>query len=179
MKNILKITIIAILILAFASSIAFATTEAELEKYLLDNHTVAGTSVHLTEANKVKVQRYLAENDITDEQAAAIKAKVEEIKAYLNKIGVYEVSQLDKDQKKEALRIANEALAEIGLSATYNSDDRTVEIYKDGKKIEAVYTDPGKLVQTGSNNIVWISVVSVAVVALASVVIFKKVKNNE
>ena len=97
----------------------------------------------------------------------------------MDKAGTSEVSELSSEQKKAALAIANEALEVIGLKATYNSSDKTVEIFKDGKKIESVSTLTEKLVQTGNNNIAWIAVVSVSVVALIAVIIIKKVKNNE
>ena len=179
MKRILKISIVVVVALMLLEIVVNATTQSELENYLIGHHLVAGQEVRLTDANKVKVQRYLSENKITDEQASQIKAKVEELIAYMNKAGLSDVSKLNPEQKKEALSIANEALAVIGLNATYNSNDKTVEIYKEGKKIEGVQTETGKLVQTGSNNIVWITVVCVAVVALVAVVIIKKVRNDE
>ena len=179
MKKIFKIAIGAVVLLMLLGVVVNATTKSELEAYLLESHNVAGKEVSLTEANKVKVKRYLADNEITDEQATAIKAKVDELLKFMDKAGVSDVNQLSSEQKKEALAIANEALAIIGLKATYNSSDKTVDIYKDGKKIDSVSTETGKLLQTGSDNTAWIVVVSVSVIALIAVVAIKKVKNND
>ena len=178
MKKILTITILMVLVLTLGATMVKATTQSELEEYLLSTFTVAGKTVSLTEANKNRVQRYLSQNTITDEQATAIKAKVEEAIAFMNSKGVYEVTDLSTADKKEILSIAQEGLAIIGLTATYNTSDGSIEIYKNGTLIEAVGKDPAKLVQTGTTNYVYI-LAGVAIIAVAATVVIKKVKTNE
>ena len=178
MRKILIIGGLVTLILLVACTAVKATTQSELEAYLVADHTVAGKTVHFTEENKVRVKRYLAENTLTDEQATAIKAKFDEGLAYMDKAGVTEVRSLDSNGRKEIFEIAKEAFAIAGLTATYNSSDKTVEIYKDGTVIEAVSTEVGKLVQTGNNNSAYIVVAGAAIIAVAAIVTVKKVKAN-
>ena len=61
--------------------------------------------------------------------------------------------------------IANEAASIVGLTLTFKNG--TVEIYKDGKRIEALSLNSGKLAYTG-NNVNLVLVVSSVVVALAA-----------
>ena len=178
MKKVCKVILFFIMIVLSLTYSCLAVNEAELEQYFMEDHEVAGTYVHLTEPNKLRVKRYLQENDVTDEQATFIVEKCEELRRYMTGIGVYEVMQLNHSQRAKALAIANEGLAVIGLHGTYNSNDKAVDIYENGKLIESVSTLPTKLVQTGNNNyIYYISFIAIVMLSIIFVV-FKRIRNN-
>ena len=179
MKKLLTISILVIMILAVATTLVSATTQSELEAYLTKTHTIAGKEVTLTAEQKVKVERYFSENTLTDEQATAIKAKVDEGIALMEEAGVSDPSQLSGSDKTALLNVAKEAAAEAGLTLTLNSNDNTIEIYKDGKLIESASTETGKFVQTGSNNLVFVALAVVAIIAVVATVVIKRARVNE
>ena len=77
-----------------------------------------------------------------------------------------------QNQKKAQLKtLASEAASIVGATVSFKAD--TVEIYKDGKLIETIGNNSGKLAYTGNNNIALV-VSSIAVIALASVAIARK-----
>ncbi len=175
MKKVLAITVLTLILLALVCTPVKATTQSELEEYLLASHEVSAGTVSLTEADKVKVQRYFAEHTLTDDQATAVKAKADEIIAIFDKAGVTDAQDLSSSDKAAVLAAAQEAGAEVGLTITYNSTDEVLEIYENGELIETSSTEL-KLVQTGSNNVLAISLAVVAIIAIAAIVVVKKVK---
>ena len=78
---------------------------------------------------------------------------------------------LSKEQKAEIKTIANQAASIVDVTLTYKSG--SVEIYKNGKLIETVTNNNGKLAYTGNNNL-GLVVSSIAVIALASVAVARK-----
>lgn len=177
MKRVLTASLLVVLVLILASTVVKATTQSELEAYLTKAHTIAGEEVSLTEADKVKVERYFAENTLTDAQATAIKGKVDEAIAIMDKAGVADPTKLSSSDKTKLLNVAETAAQEAGLTLTVNSKDNTVELYQDGKLIESVSFEE-KLVQTGSNNLVFVVLAGVAIIAVVATVVVKKVKAN-
>lgn len=178
MRKVLTVALLIVLVLTLASTIVKATTQSELEAYLTKTHTIAGKEVSLTDADKVKVERYLSENTLTEEQVAAIKAKVDEGIAIMEKAGVSDYTKLKKEDKTTLLNIAKEAATIAGLTLTINSKDGTIEIYKGTTLIEATSFQRNKLVQTGENNFVWIGLAGIAIIAIATTIIVKKVRTN-
>ena len=86
--------------------------------------------------------------------------------------GATDYNKLTKAQKEQLKTIANEAASEVGISLVFRS--KAVDIYKDGKKVLVITNNNGKLSYTGNkSNIAVIAVSSVAVIALAAVVIKK------
>lgn len=55
----------------------------------------------MTSADKVKIERYLKENPVTDAQANEILAKADEAIAVMEKAGVTNYDKLTKAQKNE------------------------------------------------------------------------------
>ena len=125
----------------------------------------------MTKSDKVKIERYLADNPVTESKANAIVAKANEAAKIMDEAGVTDFSKLSEDKKAEIKSIANQAASIVGVTLTYKSG--SVEIYKDGKLIETVTNNNGKLAYTGNNNIVLV-VSSIAVIALASVAVARK-----
>ena len=170
MKKVLVISIISILILIGATNVVNAVTEAELEEYLLGTHIVAGKEVTLTSSEKKQLKDYFDENDITDEQAETIKAKVDECLAIMNKEGVTDVKELTTASKQAMLKKAQEAAAVVGLKVDMSTGLVT------NAAGEPVFKLPeGKLVQTGSSNMGYVYTV-LAIIAVAGIVTYKKVR---
>lgn len=177
MRKLLTIALLLVVVFALATNVN-AATKSELSAYLTKTHTVAGEEVSLSESDKVKVERYLSENDVTEEQADKIIAKVDEAIAVMNEAGVSDITKLSKEDKEKLVNIANEAASVLGLTISYDASTKTISIYKDGKLIESTsITSNSKLVQTGSSNIAYIAVPVVAIIAIAMVAAYKKAKN--
>ena len=84
----------------------------------------------------------------------------------MNEAGVKEYSDLTKAQKTEIKNIAKEAAEIIDVQLVFSTGK--VEVVKDGKIIETVTNNDGKLAYTGNSvNIVLAVVATVAVIALA------------
>ena len=169
MKKIVIISMVSMLILLGACTCVNAVTEAELEKYITSTHIVAGKEVTLTSSELKQVRDYFAENDITDEQAGVIKAKIDECLAIMNKEGVTDVKKLTSASKQEMLKKAQEAAEVVNLKVDMSTGLVTNEAG------EPVFKLPeGKLVQTGSSNIGYVLAIF-AIIAVAGVVTYKKV----
>ena len=172
MKKIITISILFIMIVMMFSGMVNAATKDSLV-----NDLYALTSKYgVTEADKVKAERFLTENPITDEKANEIYEKAKEAIKVLEDAGVTDVkklqTQLTREQKIKFEALCQETAALVGAHLTYKNG--TVEVYKDGKKVEVFYFTDGKLAYTGNEVNMTIIVSAVAVIALATVVIVRK-----
>lgn len=167
MKKLLTISILAIALVLMAVTGVNATTNDNLAETLYN----IGAKYGMTKADKVKIERYLADYPVTESEANAIVAKANEAAKVMDEAGVTDFSKLSKDKKAEIKTIANQAASIVGVTLTYKSG--SVEIYKNGKLIETVTNNNGKLAYTGNNNMVLV-VSSIAVIALASVAVARK-----
>lgn len=167
MKKLLTISILAIALVLMAVTGVNATTNDNLAETLYN----IGAKYGMTKADKVKIERYLADYPVTESEANAIVAKANEAAKVMDNAGVTDFNKLSKEQKAEIKTIANQAASIVDVTLTYKSD--SVEIYKNGKLIETVTNNNGKLAYTGNNNMVLV-VSSIAVIALASVAVARK-----
>lgn len=170
MKKMLSISLLVVLALVLVSTVvSAATTKADLEAYLTSGHKIAGKTVSLT-ANEIKqVKDYFAANEITDAQAAAIKANVDKAIAVMEKAGVSEYTKLTAAQKEETLTYVKAAAAEVGL--TINTANNTA-VDANG---DVVFKAEAKaLVQTGSSNVVYVVLAGLAIIAVAGTVAVRK-----
>ena len=167
MKKLLTISILAVMLVLMTITGVNATTNDNLADTLYN----IGSKYGMTKSDKVKIERYLADNPVTESKANAIVAKANEAAKIMDEAGVTDFSKLSEDKKAEIKSIANQAASIVGVTLTYKSG--SVEIYKDGKLIETVTNNNGKLAYTGNNNMVLV-VSSIAVIALASVAVARK-----
>ena len=167
MKKLLTISILAVMLVLMTITGVNATTNDNLADTLYN----IGSKYGMTKSDKVKIERYLADNPVTESKANAIVAKANEAAKIMDEAGVTDFSKLSEEKKAEIKSIANQAASIVGVTLTYKSG--SVEIYKDGKLIETVTNNNGKLAYTGNNNIVLV-VSSIAVIALASVAVARK-----
>ena len=165
MKKILVSIVLLVVLIGVLATNVKATTNAELIEFCKSNHTVSGKSIGLTDANKVKIERYLTENPVTDAQAGAIMAKANELIALMEKAGVSDPANLSKADKEKFMKIAQEAADIVGLKLVFHP--HSVDVYKDGKLIDTA-TLGDKLAYTGNNINIALVISSVAIIALAT-----------
>ena len=172
MKKTLTIALLAIItIMALATGVNAATSST-----LADELYAKGSKYGMTSADKVKIERYLAENPVTDSQANELLAKADEAIAVMEKAGVTSYDKLTTAQKNEIKSIATEAAKTIDLKLVFKT--KSVEIYNNaGKLVETVTNNSGKLAYTGNTVNVVLAVSAVAVLAVATIVVRKKLIN--
>ena len=174
MKKSLLISILtAVIVMACATLLNAATTAT-----LADELYAKGKKYGMTSADKVKVERYLSENTVTDEQANAIVAKADEAIAVMEAAGTTDYSKLTDAQKDQVKSIANSAADIIDVKLVFKKN--TVEIYNNaGKLIETIGNNNGKLAYTGNNVNVVLTTSVIAVIALAITVATKRILNEK
>ena len=168
MKKTLVITILFVMVALLATTVVNATTSSELADTLYN----LGSKYGMTSADKVKIERYLADNPVTDDEANQIVAKAEEAVAIMEEAGVTDITKLSTAQKNQLKTIANEAASIVGITISIKAG--VVEFYKDGKLIETATLNNGKLAYTGNSTNVVLVVSSIAIVALATGIVAKK-----
>ena len=169
MKRTLTIALLVVMAVMCLATASYATTSSELADALYEK----GAAYGLTSADKVKIERYLSEYPVTDEEADSILAKANEAIAVMNEAGVKNYFDLTKAQKTEIKNIAKEAAEIIDVQLVFSKGK--VEVVKDGKIIETVTNNDGKLAYTGNSvNIVLAVVATVAVIALAVAAVSKR-----
>ena len=174
MKKSLLISILtAVIVMAYATFANAATTAT-----LADELYSKGSKYGMTSADKVKIERYLSENTVTDEQANAIVAKADEAIAVMEAAGTTDYSKLTDAQKDKLKSIANSAAAIIDVKLVFKKN--TVEIYDNaGKLIETIGQNNGKLAYTGNNVNVVLTTSVIAIIALAITVATKRISNEK
>ena len=90
MKKVLTIAILFVMVALMATTVVNATTNASLADELYE----LGSEYGMTTADKVKIERYLADNPVTEEQANAIMGRAREIAQIIAVSGVSNVSDL-------------------------------------------------------------------------------------
>ena len=174
MKKSLLISILTAVIVMACATFANAATTATLADELYSK----GSKYGMTSADKVKIERYLSENTVTDEQANAIVAKADEAIAVMEAAGTTDYSKLTDAQKDKLKSIANSAAAIIDVKLVFKKN--TVEIYDNaGKLIETIGQNTGKLAYTGNNVNVVLTTSVIAIIALAITVATKRNSNEK
>lgn len=172
-KTLATALLIIMLVMSFATIVNAATT-----KTLAEELYQKGAKYGMTTAEKVKIERYLSENPVTEAQANEILAKADEAIAVMQKAGTTNYSELTKAQKEELKTIAQSAAEIIDVKLVFKT--KSVEIYsKDGKLIETVTQNNGKLAYTGNSLNVVLVVSIIAIIALAINVVARKTLTNE
>ena len=167
MKKLLTISILAVMLILMTVTGVNATTNSDLAQTLYN----IGAKYGMTSGDKLKIERYLADNPVTESEANAIVAKANAAAKIMDEAGTTDYKSLSADKKAELKSLANEAASIVGATLSFTAN--SVEIYKDGKLIETIGNNGGKLAYTGNNNIVLV-VSSIAVIALASVAVARK-----
>lgn len=173
MKKMILVLVTILASIGFTTN-CFAGVNNELLEYAKTTHFIAGDYVRLSDADILKVERFLREYPITDSEASQIIEKANQIIDILNEAGISDLTKLSKEAKQEVFSLAQEAANIIGATLTYNNTDKTIVIYKDGVKIEALSLNP-YLKQTGKSNIITISIAAITV--LGATIVYRKRHN--
>lgn len=169
----MKKLLTSVLLMVMLVMVVVPFVNAATSDTLADDLYAKLSAYGMTSAEKVKVERYLADNTVTDEQANAILAKADEAIAIMDAEGTKDIRELSVDAKNKIRAIAQEAASTVGLTLTFRPG--TVEVYKDGVLIEtATLSNGDKLVYTGNNINVVLIVATVAVIALATTFVVRK-----
>ena len=172
----LKVLFVAIfaLVLVVTPCVNAATAE-DIVSFAKQEHVIAGQSVTLSSADVQKIEDFFKENEINAEQGEFILSKVKEAIDVTNKTSSTGLEAMPATAKQEVIALLNEAGSVVGVTVSYNSADKTMDIFQNGVKIDAVDLS-GKLPFTGSNTIVYIAVAIIAVAAIAVFAVAKKGK---
>lgn len=168
MNKTLKILILFVIALMLGTTLVSATTSEELAGKLY----TMGSAYGITAADKVKMERYLAENPVTEAQANTIVAKAQEILNLADAEGVRDLTKLSAASKSQAISLANAAASNVGLTLDFSGE--TVKVYKDSKLVETISSKNGKLVYTGNEMNIALAVSAVVVFALVTSIVAKR-----
>lgn len=176
MKKKVLVFALFVVLISTLTVVNAATPAEDLKAFASQSFTVAGETIKLSDADLVKIDRFLEENEVTADQVESIKAKVNETVEYINETGVESLADLTTAQKQTVLAKANEAAQIVGATVSYDSANGVVEIYKDGELIDSFSTSSA-LAQTGGQSAMFYVAISVlAIIAVASVVYIRKDK---
>ena len=169
MKKLFVIATLAVVLMGMLVVSVNATTADSVNEI----YTI-GSKYGMTENDKQQLQNFIDRNEITEAQATKLVEKAKEAEAVMTAAGKTNYSDLTTAQKDQLKSIANSAASEVGVSLVFKTQG--VEIWKNGKKLMVVTNHDGKLAYTGNSlNIVAITVSSVAAIALAAVIIKKRI----
>lgn len=187
MKKITKVMlalVMAIIALTMFTTKSNAMTANELKDYICNDKGINGTKLIIRDADKVKVEKFFANNEMTDAQADQIKAIIDKGVALMNADGATEPNQLSsKAKKQELLSYAQEAAAVMGLTVSYDATEERLDIYKNGVLYDSLnwgVTESSKgstesaLVQTGSTNYIYVVVAGIMLIAGIMLVVSRK-----
>ena len=177
MKNLQRVTAFVVILLLVLSAKVFAMSQSDFIAYVSKAHTVNGITYQIKSSHKRDLENYLKDHPITEAQADEMKEKFDSLLSYAGSNGIKDAKEATQAQKQTLLAKLNDITAVIGVSVKYNSTDKVIEFYdKDGKMITTESLVNGEiLVQTGSSNYAYVAIpATIAVVALAGIVVFKK-----
>lgn len=172
MKKILTISMILIMLVMLGTTIVNAVTTETLAEEIY----AKGKEYGMTASDKVKIERYLTENPVTEAEAKQIIAKVDEAEKIMVDLGAKSYDDLTKAQKSQLKDIAVSVAEIIDVKLVFKQG--SVDIYNnEGKLIETVTENNGKLAYTGNSVNIVLVVSVIAVIALAITVATKRVIN--
>lgn len=168
MKKVLTVAILLVVAL-MSATVVNAASAATLGSDLY----ALGAKYGLTEAEKVKVDRYVAQYNVTDEQAAVVLAKAQEVAKVFEDEGVTTYKALSTAGKNKVIALAKEGAEAVGLTLVVDGD--YVYLSKDGKVVDArPMTSSNTLAYTGNSVNMTVVVSLVAAIALVAVIVAKK-----
>jgi LPXTG-motif cell wall-anchored protein len=191
MKKVLSTILITLVAMLMLGTVSMATTEAELEEYVYSVHEIAGAKIKMRDTDKVKLEKFFKENDLTDEQATEIKGIVEKAIKVMNEDGASAPDKISTTAKKqELLGYAEQVASILGYTVSFDSTENRLDIYKNGTQVDSLYwgvyvdengnqvatTEPS-LAKTGSTNYLYVIGAGVVLIAGITFVIARKKAN--
>lgn len=144
MKKIIVVSVllVAVMMLSLTSVQASSAT-------LADDLYSKLSAYGVTAADKVKIERYVQDNNITDAQASTVLAKADEAVAVMKSAGVTDVTKLSAADKESIKTISSAAAQTVGLTLTFTESSVKI-VDSNGKVIDTITSVDGKLVYTGN-----------------------------
>ena len=191
MKKVFSTILIALVAMLMLGTVSMATTEAELEEYLYSVHEVGGAKVQIRDTDKVKLEKFFKENEITDAQATEVKEIIDNALKLMNDDGAASPEKISTVAKKqELLEYARKVASILGYTVSYDGTEKRLDVYKDGTQVDSLYwgvyvdengnkvstTEP-KLAQTGSTNYIYAIAAGVVLIAGIAYVVARKKAN--
>lgn len=191
MKKIISTMLIALMAIFMLGTVSMATTEKELEEYMYSEHTIGGTTYVIRDKDKVKLQKFFKENNVTDAQATEIKNIIEKAIKLMTNDGADMPNEVStKAKKKELLAYAKEVASILGYTVSYDATETRLDIYKDGTQVDSlkwgyvvtkdgkkVATTEAKLAKTGSTNYIYAIGAGVILIAGITFIVARKKAN--
>ena len=175
MKKVVSFFIAMIKLIISATYVGAASGSEILLNYAKKSHKVVGKEMTLSSSDRVKLERFLNDNPISEAEANSVISKAEEVIKTANDSGVNDISKLSKADKEKIIATANEAASILGVTLKFSNNN--VEVYKDGQKIESLTLNSGKLAYTG-NNASALALSGIAIIAVAMAFGIKKGKEK-
>lgn len=154
-----------------------AATENDLlnkisQEYVVDGEVVKATSYQVNEA-----KRYLNKYEVSEEDCDFIIAKIDEIYELAKKDKAKSFTELSSSSKAKAVSIVAEISNKTSVKATLTKNGILTIFESDGKTVFAQIIDKDITKQTGSNNIL---VITLSIVSLFGIVYVAKkaIKTN-
>lgn len=162
MKKSLKFLIIVIGILLLTTTFVNATTPSEDFVSYIKNKQ----KKYISDADIVRIERYLKEYPVTENEVEQLKQKIDSAISIVDNSGVKDFKKISESDKEKLKSIANEAATIVDVRLVFKED--SVEIYKNGKRIEIVQFNSHKLSYTGrKSEFDKIETIAIAIFALA------------
>ena len=115
MKKTLAVAVLFVMLVALLVTGVNAVSTSELVERLYE----MGQPYGITSADKVKLERFLSENPVSEADADAILAKAEAAISIMEDAGVTDVKQLTTAQKNQIKSLANEAASILGVTLVF------------------------------------------------------------
>ena len=162
MKKLLATTILFVMVAMLATTIVTAATNSTLPNELY----AIGSKYGMKESDKLKMEKYLNDYPLSDDDCNEILALANQADKIMQDNNTTNYKTLPNDVKAQLKSLANQAAAIAGVTLDFKTD--RIDVYKDGKLIEAITDTDGKLPYTGNEINVAVVVSSIAVIALAA-----------
>lgn len=158
-KTIVLITLIIMMILS--CTLVKATTSDNLADTLYN----MGEKYGMTKEDKVRVERYVNEHEISDSDCNAIVAKAQEAVEIMERAGTTDFRKLSKEQQNKIKSIMVEAGQIINVKVVFKN--YSIYLYdEDGKLIDAIdLQNRGKYPYTGNQFNISIAIIILVTIA--------------
>lgn len=133
---------------------AKAMTESELETKLTATYTINEATFKANASQVTLIQRYLAQNELSESDCDYIASKVDEAVAIIDESGVTKLNDLSSNYRKQLSNLASEISANTSVKLTLGSNGTLTVYNTDGTVFTKITT---KIKNTGNVEIIIIA----------------------
>ncbi len=174
-----KLSIFALIasLFVFGTFTVNAKTEDELKEILTQTITVGKEKYALSDGDKVLVERYLNEFDVSSEHADIIAEKVEAAINIIKGQGNVNFKSYPESVKQDLKTLVGEISSSTSVKATLTKD--ALIVYGEGNNVFAEVTKLVKQTGVETSRIAVIAGISILIVAVGTCLVIKQVKTSE